>query len=128
MSEMLVSEHGTLVRVLVSNLPRVLFEVIAQLIRDQADMLLVGEVQGHLETLLAATQGVDVVILGARKLRPVPGLCTQLLGELPHIKVVALSFSGDDCRVYWLGIRGRNVREMSGASLMSAIRGSRNLT
>jgi hypothetical protein len=114
-------------RVLVSNLPGVVFDVLSQVIVEQPDMLLVGNVQGPLDTLLAVIRGVDVLILGASQVSPAPGICTQLLGEVPHLRIVVLSFNGDSSRVYWRGMRGQRIQPVSGTSVVSAIRTSRNL-
>ncbi len=124
-----ISPKGdTRTRVLASNLPGVVFDVLSPVIDAQPDMVLVGKVQGPLETLLASMQGVDVLVLGANQVTPAPGICTQLLGEFPHLRIVVLSFSGDSSRVYWRGMRGQRIQPVSGASLVTAIRTSGNLS
>jgi hypothetical protein len=115
------------IRVLASNLPSALFEAFAPRIREQPDMFIVGSVQGQLQTLLAAREGADVVLLGARSAQATPGLCTQLLGEFPRLTIVVLSFDGEASRVYWQGMRRHKLRHVSSASIVTAIRGSRNL-
>lgn len=120
-------ENDAPTRVLVANLPGVVFDVLLPVIDDQADMVLVGKVQGRLETLLAVMDGVDVLVLGASQVSPAPGICSQLLGEFPHLRILVLSFSGDASRVYWRGVRGQRIAPVSGTTLLAAIRASRNL-
>ena len=115
------------VRVLVSNLSGVVQQVVTELIRQQPDMELVGEATGHLDTLLATSARVDVLILGHAALRPAPGLCSHLLGEYPTLKILVVTKQGDGAMLYWLGLRRQPVRPLSSRRLIDSIRRAHRL-
>jgi hypothetical protein len=79
-------------------------------------------VQGQVEILLTSREGVDVLILGAEKAYPPPGICTHLLNEYPHMKILVLEIQGSSAVGYWLGIRRSRLRNVTDATLLSTIR------
>jgi hypothetical protein len=110
------------IRVLIANVPPMVAHILAYQIRTQPDMMLAGQVQGQVETLVAASAGADVVILGHPDVDSTPGLVSHLLTELPHLKVLALSHREDLATEYFLDIRrGRTVR-VTGESLPGEVR------
>jgi chemotaxis response regulator CheB len=111
-----------LIRVLVVNLSGVLSEFVGQLVKEQPDMALVGQIEGNVEALIAARSGVDVVILGAAQLDPPPGICSHLLNEIPHLKILVVSTSEAKATGYWLGIRRSQFQTVSAISLINDIR------
>ena len=110
------------IRVLLANLAGVVAELMTQAIAQQQDMVLVGQVQGSVELLLAAQADVHIVVLGARRADPPPGICSHLLTEFPHLRVVVLARGGQVGEMYWLGLRRRKLRQPSTSSLTSVIR------
>lgn len=112
----------TQIRVVVGNMPEVLLQVVAQSIRDQPDMVLVREARGNIEVLQAARDAVDLVVLGAEQVSPCPGICSHLLSEFPHLKILVMTYSGDAARTYWLGLRQRKVSTTSMDRLLRALR------
>jgi len=117
--------RGEVIRVLASNLPRVLYEVLAASVSQDSNIVIVGNTRGALETLIAVRQGVDVVVLGAPEARRLPAICTHLLGEYPELKIIVVSLADEHTQVYWLGIRSRQVRPMTPRSILATIRGCR---
>jgi len=111
-----------LIRILVANLSGILSEFVIQLINEQPDMSLVGQIDGNLEALMAARSGVDVVIVGASALYPPPGICSHLLNEVPNLKILVLSTSEAGATGYWLGVRRRRLKPVSATSLLKGIR------
>jgi hypothetical protein len=99
-------EPGATIRVLVANLPLDLADRVTQLVREQADMQLAGAVDSNVDLLLAAADGVDVVILGASPAYPLPAICTHLLGEFTRLRIIVVE-PGDQSSalIYWLGLR-----------------------
>ena len=69
-------------------------------------MVLAGQVEGQMEILVAARAGVDVIILGAPQLKPIPGICSHLLNETPTLKVLTISLHHHNHGTgYWLNIQ-----------------------
>jgi chemotaxis response regulator CheB len=110
------------IRVLVVNLSGVLSEFVTELVKEQPDMTLVGQIEGNLEALVAARTGVDVVILGAAQLHPPPGICSHLLNEAPHLKILVVSTGEAKATGYSLGVRRFRFQALSAGSLIQDIR------
>ena len=88
------------VRILLVAIPPMLEDVVRQVVAEQTDMEIVGEVAGGVDVLLDAGQtGAElvIVVLGDSEL---PGVCSHLLDEYPHIKVLGLTRDGRSAFVY----------------------------
>lgn len=120
-------EETTPIRVLVANLSGVLQQLVIELIQQQADMQLTGQVQGNLEMLEAAGENVDVLVHGAESPYPLPGICSHLLVEYPHLRIVVVGSSGEEATLYWLGLRRQHLPKVSGATLLNSIRHAHRL-
>jgi DNA-binding NarL/FixJ family response regulator len=119
----MTSQDGERIRVLAANLPGILGEVVARLIQHEPDMVLVGHIKGSIEVMLEAkSREVDVLILGAAVLTPPPGLCSLLLTEFPHLKILVLSTNTTGATGYWLGVRHYRLPVVSADSVISSIR------
>lgn len=112
------------IRLVIGNMPEVLHQILARAIRSQPDMVLAGEAAGNVELLQAAHADADLMILGAEQVSPCPGICSHLLSEFPHLKILVISYNGDQARSYWLGMRQRKA---SAASLDGLLRDMRQL-
>ena len=115
-------EQAPLTRVLVANVPRNVACMVLPLIQKQPDMSCVGYVQGNVELLLATRRGVDVVILGAPRVEPPPGICSHLLSEFPTLKILVLVTPDSPGMLYWLGLRQLFVDQASGVEIIRTIR------
>jgi hypothetical protein len=113
------------IRVLLGTMSGVLANLVRQAIAEHGpEMELATEVTVNtpVDLLVAAGTGVDVVILDAPRAYPPPGICSHLLDQFPHLRVMVLSSSGDTAVAYWLGRRQRRLRTVSAETLAGAIR------
>jgi hypothetical protein len=115
------------IRVLVSDVSDLFYRQIAELIRAESNMLLVGRVTGRVELLLAVDGGIEVVVIGALRRKPPPGICSHLLSEYPDLKVLVLAEDTGDLDLYWRGIRRKYLGSVSEAALVGRIRELRRL-
>jgi DNA-binding NarL/FixJ family response regulator len=113
------------IKVLLASRPKMLSEVISNMIAHQPDMEVVGEVLDPIELLLAvrATK-VDVVIVTPLDSEGEPRICIHLLAEHPQLKIVALSAKGEAAFLYESGSHKRRIDEPSEQSILGAIRES----
>lgn len=110
------------IRVLLANMPELLAQIVESYIDEQQDMVLMGRVQGNLEILMAARQGIDIVLLGSPSLEPLPGLCSHLLHEFPLLKVIVITTTADAANACYLGLKQRHVESGSPQKILTAIR------
>jgi hypothetical protein len=110
------SEHPA-IRVVLGDMPEVLLRIVAQAIHERDEMVLVGEGHDPISILHLMRDGVDVVILGSDTVGECPGICSHLLSEYPHLKIVLFSYRDNAARAYWLGLR----RQMVNADSMQAL-------
>jgi DNA-binding NarL/FixJ family response regulator len=111
------------IKVLLSSRPKLLSEVIRNMIEHQPDMEVVGEVLDPLQLLRASRQTVvDVVIITPLKANGEPKICHLLLAEHPRLKIVTQSAEGEAAYLYQSGVHKQRIDEPSGQSLLGAIR------
>ncbi len=113
--------HLEPIHVLLADMPEVLAQLIAQVVEQQGDMQLVGRVEGAVETLAAAS-AADVAIVGVGLIEPLPAICSHLLHEYPHLRILALSTHSDEIACYWLGLRRQRLRGGSAEQVLRSIR------
>ncbi len=110
------------IRVFAADVPDEFYQELAEAIKHQPDLQLLGRAQDRLELLLAVGQGVDVLLIGAAQVHPPPGICSHLLSEFPDIKILVLAFAGDRTMLYWRGLRRRQLARLSTLGLQAEIR------
>lgn len=108
--------------VLVANLSGVILELIVRLIQEQSDMRLVDIAHSHLEILAGIDEEVNLLLLGVKKLHPLPAICSHLLSENPHLKIIVLTANGEHAKIYWLGLYQQQMHTVSANTLLDAIR------
>jgi|GEM_PF-2756054 len=88
----------------------------------QRDMVVVKTIAGRGLGLLVAVreERPDVVVVELER-GQLPGECTHVLGEDPHIAVLALG-AGEQCKIYRFDLQGRDVSDLSLDGLIDAIR------
>jgi hypothetical protein len=91
-------------RLLAANLPSPLLAQVYTAIAEEPTWELADAVDGNLATLLAAMADIDLVVLGARAARPLPGIGTHLFYEFPHLKLIVVSLDGREACLYWLNL------------------------
>jgi len=115
------------IKVLLAIRPKMLAEVIRNMVERQPDMEVVSEVLDPIELLLAAsTTSVDVVIVAPLNSESEPKICRHLLAEYPQLRIVILSGKGDAAFLYTSGSRKKRIDESSESSILDAMRTSSN--
>jgi DNA-binding NarL/FixJ family response regulator len=111
------------IKVLLSSRPKLLSEVIQNLIERQPDMQVVGEVLDPLQLLPVSRQtAVDVVIITPLRANGEPKICHMLLAEHPLLKIVTQSASGEAAYLYQSGLLKKRIDEPSGQTILDVIR------
>jgi DNA-binding NarL/FixJ family response regulator len=108
-------------RIILSGLPRMLGEIIRELVRTEPDLCIVGEYRDRGQALEAIERKTpDVVITGLERLaRPD---VADLLGHHPAVRVLAVSADGSESYLYELRPHERMLGEVSPRTLLTAIR------
>lgn len=108
---------------LISSRPKLLSEVIRNLVEQQSDMEMVGEVLDPLQLLrMTRLTPVDAVIITPLRANGEPKICHQLLVEYPPLKIVTLSASGDAAYLYQSDLPKMRIHNPSGESILTALR------
>jgi hypothetical protein len=115
------------IRVLITDVSDLFYRQIAELIRAEPDLTLVGRVNGRVELLLAVDDGIEVVVIGAPQRIPPPGIYSHLLSEYPNLKVLVLAANTGELDMYWRGLRRKHLGSLSEAALIGRIRELRRL-
>jgi len=111
------------IKVMLASRPKMISEVIRNMIEQQPDMLMVGEVIDPIKLLFASKETeVDVVIVTPLKADGEPKICSHLLAEHPRLKVVTLSSEGEAAYLYQAGIPRLRIDEPCRQSIIGAIR------
>ena len=111
------------IKVLLAIQPRMLAEVVRHTVARQPDMEVVRELIDPIGLLLAlrATEA-EVVITTPSALDREPGLGSAVLATYPHLKIMALSATGDMAVVYEAGSPTQRLDDVGEESLLGAIR------
>jgi len=111
------------IKILLSSRPKLLSEVIRNMIEHQPDMVVVGEVIDPIQILRVASAAmVDVVIVTPLESNGEPKICRYLLAEYPLLKVVTLSAKCEAAYLYQSDLPRLRIDEPSGQSILGAIR------
>jgi AmiR/NasT family two-component response regulator len=112
------------VRVLVANRPRLMRELVLAVIADQPDIEVIGEVRDE-STLAEAIEESqpDVLILSLEAADKRIAQCGFLLGQHPHMKILALAPEQNRGLFYWaiVDVRSKPL-ESSEAGILNALR------
>lgn len=111
------------IKVLLASRPKMLSDVVRNIITRQPDMEVVGEVLDPIELFFAARVAkVDVVIVTPLDPEEEPPICRHLLAEHPRLKVVTLSVQGEIAFLYESGAGKKRIDEPCKQSILDAIR------
>lgn len=111
------------IKVLLSSRPKLLSEVIRNIIAHQSDMEIVDEVLDPLQLLRVSRQTpADAVIITPLKANGEPRICHQLLEEHPRLKIVTLSAKGEAAYLYQSGVPRLSIEEPSEQAILRTIR------
>lgn len=113
------------IKVLLASRPKILSQVLRNMIDRQPDMQVLGEVVDPIDLLLVArATPVDAIIVMPLNSEGEPKICSHLLREHPHLKIVTVSAKGETASLYESGSRKRRIDEPSEPSILGAIRES----
>ena len=113
------------IRVLLASRPKMLSDVIRNMLERQPDMQVAGEVLDPIELLLAVrAMKVEVVIVTPLDADSESRICRLLLAEHPQLKIVTMSAKDNTVFLYESGAGKKRVDEPSASSILGAIRES----
>lgn len=111
------------IKVMLASRPKMLSDVIRNMIEHQTDMIMVAEVIDPIKLLFFVREiAVDVVIVTPLKANGEPKICSHLLAAYPHLKIVTLSARGEAAYLYQSGVSKLRIDDPSGQSILGAIR------
>ena len=111
------------IRVMLASRPKMISDVIRNIIERQPDMLMVGEVIDPIKLLFATKETeVDVVIVTPLKADGEPKICSHLLAEHPRLKVVTLSSKGEAAYLHQTKVDTLRIDDPSAQAILCAIR------
>jgi DNA-binding NarL/FixJ family response regulator len=107
---------------LANNRPRIMREVMRQLIERQPDMEIVGEVLAF-SALVAIAQETraDVIVIALEDSEALQ-LISQLLAECPGMTILILASKGDAAFIEQLSLGRREIADPSEAHILNALR------
>ncbi len=109
------------IRVVTANLAGAISEVLHISIEQQPDMKLIQDVRSEIDTLLAGAEA-DIMILGAESSNSMPGVCTHLINEYPHLKIVVVIDQENLIVCYWMDLQERRIKHITSETIMSTVR------
>jgi DNA-binding NarL/FixJ family response regulator len=113
------------IKIILASRPKMLSDVIRNIIEHQPDMMVVGEVIDPMELLHISNETeVDVVIVTPLKANGEPKICSHLLSDYPPLKIVTLTAKGEVAYLYQSKIPRLRINEPSGETILGAIRDS----
>jgi DNA-binding NarL/FixJ family response regulator len=111
------------IKVMLASRPKILSDVIRNIIERQTDMVVVGDVIDPIRLLFAIRAiAVDVVIMTPIKANGEPKICTHLLAEHSKLKLLTLSAKGDAAYLYQNGSPKLRINDPTEGAILGAIR------
>jgi hypothetical protein len=102
-----------------------LYEIVADAVAGQADMVIVGSFDGKDALLSAlAASGIDVVVIGVQRADDL-SMARQILGASRLARVLLVAVNGQSAAMYELRPHKVSLGEVSSEGLVKAIRGHR---
>ncbi|NQV49005.1 MAG: response regulator transcription factor [Candidatus Marinimicrobia bacterium] len=114
----------TKIKILLSSRPKLLSDVIRDLIERQPDMEVIGEVRDPMQLLIATQNTVaDAVIITPLKLNGEPRICRKLLTEHPYLMILTLQADTDAATIYRLKFPPLHFQTLSSRIILNVLRG-----
>lgn len=111
------------INIMLSSRPRLLADVMRNLIERQSDMIIVGDVIDPIELLFALQKTTaDVVIITPLKANGYPKICTQLLKKYPQLRILILTVESEAVFIYQSGLPRERIEKPSEQVILDAIR------
>ena len=113
------------IKVMLASRPKMLSDVIRNIIERQSDMVVLGDVIDPIKLLFAIREiEVDAVIMTPIKANGEPKICSHLLAEHPRLKLLTLSAKGEAAYLYQSGSPKLRINDPTGVTILGAIRGA----
>jgi chemotaxis response regulator CheB len=111
------------IRVMLASRPKMLSDVMRNIINRQPDMILIGDVIDPIKLLGALRDRiVDVVIITPMEANGEPKICLHLLAEYPLLIIMIISAKGNVGYMYQTGADKELINEPSANLLLVKIR------
>ena len=111
------------IKVILASRPKMLSDVIRNIIERQPDMIMVGDVVDPIKLLFASREtAVDVVIVTPLKADGEPRICSHLLAEHPNLIILTLSETGESGFLYQSDCDIKRIDKPSEQSILYVIR------
>jgi DNA-binding NarL/FixJ family response regulator len=111
------------IKVMLASRPKILSDVIRNIIELQQDMIIVGDVIDPIKLLyIMKDTVVDIVIVTPLKANGEPLICSHLLAEYPMLKIVTQSAKGEAAYLYQTGVLKKRLEDPSAQSILQVIR------
>ncbi|OVE80422.1 hypothetical protein BVY01_00390 [bacterium I07] len=111
------------IKVMFSSRPKLLSDIIRNMIERQSDMIVVGEVIDPIELIFALRDtDVDVVIITPHKANGEPRICGQLLKENPKMRILILTGESESVHIYQSGSRPEKIERPTEQIIIDVIR------
>ncbi len=113
------------VKVLVANQPRLMRELVLEMITDHDDIEVVGEVAQEASILEKVDEfRPEFLITTLRRSEAMPALCDLLWERFPRLKVIALQSESNDSVLYWVNLNVQATRiETSEKGILDVLQG-----
>jgi DNA-binding NarL/FixJ family response regulator len=90
------------IRVVVANRPRLMRELVVEMISEQSDIEILAEIQNEEEIVdVVNDKHPDVLIIALSETNERPALCDILLRRYPELKILALAPERNSSIFYW---------------------------
>ena len=111
------------IRIMLASRPKMISDIIRNIITHQLDMTIVGEVADPISLLYTLKEtSVDVVIMTPIKVNGEPKICSHLLAKYPSLIIVALGDNNGIAYLYRTGAPKLCIEDPSSQSIIIAIR------
>jgi DNA-binding NarL/FixJ family response regulator len=111
------------IKIMIASRPKMISDIIRNIIEHQLDMTIVGEVVDPISLLYTIREkSIDVVIMTPIKVNGEPKICSHLLANFPSLIIVALADNNETAYLYRTGAPKLCIEDPSGQSLIIAIR------
>ena len=112
-------------KILLANRPKMLRELLRELIAGQGDMQVVGEALDPLEILYAVRKTEADVVVTTLPAVGEPGISSHLLAEYPDVLVLALAPDGGRAMLYRQVLLEEKLQSTNDNVLLSTLRQAR---
>ena len=115
------------IKVIVASRPRLMREIVMEMIANQPDIELMAEVQDdNMLVDLVGKLSPDWLFIALDQPDRRPDICDPLFNKFPHLKILALASERNNCILYWANVTIRSSRvESSEKGILDCLLGRR---